>query len=250
MNESNTIQGIVLKRRDFMESDRMITLFTKQEGVIEIIAKGARKAGSKLAAASEPLFTGSFYIAKGKKNGYLTQFEPGVSYSKLRQDYDILTHTFSLLEIFSAVSIPGSIAPKCYDLLEEALNLLIENIPVLNVNLWTCVHLLELEGISPSWIQCISSKNILSEDPAWFSTSFGGYISRGYEKEYKDRMVIPAKALITFFKLGKENSPPQKIKDAEICWYYLAQIWKTHAHKRMPATESSMNACKKAFPHP
>ncbi len=245
MSESKTVEGIVLKRRDFMEADRIFTLFSKEMGVIDVIARGSRKAGAKLATATEPLFAGKIQIAIGKKNNILTQYEPLNSYSKIRTDYDLLTHTFAMLEIFSAVNIPGSISEKAYRLLEQSLNYIIDDTPVLNTMLWSGVHLLDIEGLSPSWVKCIATEEVLSEDPAWFSVHSGGYILRGHESSFRDKILIPAKALITYHKLSSVECPPKKIKDIEMCWYYLAQIWKSHAHQRMPAIDASIALCNK-----
>ena len=40
---SYRIEGIIIKRRDFGETDRILTVFTKTQGKISVIAKGVRK---------------------------------------------------------------------------------------------------------------------------------------------------------------------------------------------------------------
>lgn len=43
------IEGIIIKRRNCREADRIITLFTKEHGKIRCVAKGVRKISSKRA---------------------------------------------------------------------------------------------------------------------------------------------------------------------------------------------------------
>ncbi len=44
-------QGIVLKSINFGELDRIITLFTRKKGKIQVVAKGARKVGNRFGPA-------------------------------------------------------------------------------------------------------------------------------------------------------------------------------------------------------
>lgn len=55
MRESRTylIEGVVTRRRDFLEKDRILTVFTKERGKMDILAKGARRPGSKLSYTSD-----------------------------------------------------------------------------------------------------------------------------------------------------------------------------------------------------
>jgi DNA repair protein RecO (recombination protein O) len=60
------LRALVLRRRDAGESDRALTLLTEERGLVEVVAKGARKVGSRLAGCSEPLAVCELEVAKGK----------------------------------------------------------------------------------------------------------------------------------------------------------------------------------------
>ena len=53
---SYNVSAVVLHRVVSGEADRILTLYTREQGKISAIAKGARKAGSRLSGATE-LFT-------------------------------------------------------------------------------------------------------------------------------------------------------------------------------------------------
>ena len=54
MQESLYVTGIVLKQTPFGEYDRRVCLLTREKGKITAFARGARKPGNRLAAATNP----------------------------------------------------------------------------------------------------------------------------------------------------------------------------------------------------
>lgn len=61
-----TVEGIVLKRRNFGESDRILTVFTKQRGKIRVLAKGVRRIHSRRAGHIELFRRVTLTLHKGK----------------------------------------------------------------------------------------------------------------------------------------------------------------------------------------
>ena len=45
---ARAVTGVILRRRDFNEFDRLLTIFTPEEGMVECLARGVRKITSKL----------------------------------------------------------------------------------------------------------------------------------------------------------------------------------------------------------
>jgi len=53
--KSYKTEGIIIKRKNFGEADRILTIFTKNKGKISIVAKGVRKINSRRAPHIELL---------------------------------------------------------------------------------------------------------------------------------------------------------------------------------------------------
>src|SRR5258707_167240 len=64
-----TTEAIVLRRTDFGEADRILTLFTPSYGKVRAIAKGARRTTSRLAGHLEPFTRTQLLLAPGRELG-------------------------------------------------------------------------------------------------------------------------------------------------------------------------------------
>jgi DNA repair protein RecO len=63
-----TTEGIVLKRVNYGEADRIVTFLTPDQGKLAVIAKGARKPKSKLAGGLEVFSVSEISFIKGRKD--------------------------------------------------------------------------------------------------------------------------------------------------------------------------------------
>jgi len=63
----NSIQsGVVLRYANYRDNDRMLTLFTREAGLVSVCARGCRRPKSPLAAAGEAFVYGEFSIFEGR----------------------------------------------------------------------------------------------------------------------------------------------------------------------------------------
>ena len=65
MNQLTT-QGIILSRTDFGEADKIITLLTPDHGKLRLMARGVRRAKSKLAGGVELFSVSDITYIKGR----------------------------------------------------------------------------------------------------------------------------------------------------------------------------------------
>lgn len=69
------------------EYDRHISLLTKERGKLSAFARGARRPGSRLAAATNPFAFGIFKIYEGKNSYTVTEADIQNYFEDLRADY-------------------------------------------------------------------------------------------------------------------------------------------------------------------
>jgi len=71
--KSYKVEGIVLKRINYGEADRILTIYTKRYGKIRGIAKGVRKLTSRKAGSLELFNNVVLFLVKGKNLDIITE---------------------------------------------------------------------------------------------------------------------------------------------------------------------------------
>jgi len=232
------VKGIVLTRRNSGESDRRISILTRELGKIEAVAKGARKSASRLGAATEPLSVALFGLASGKVNHFVTQAQPVGSYSGLRSDFDRLSMGLALLELVDAVAPVDQPDPELYDALERSLQGLVEHPRPEVVLVWAEVRMLDASGFQPQFGSCVVSGAPVAEANAFVSPQAGGYVSTAHAGSYPDRFLVRAEVLYGLDRIGGLAEPPSNLKMARECLFALFPFWRGVAEKKLPANEA------------
>lgn len=101
---SKRYSAIVLKRTNFGEADRILTLLTP-DGKKRAIARGVRKEKSKLAGAIEPLVVSDVVLTSGRGElDILTSARIDVHYGNIIKDYERLQFAYEAMRIISKSS--------------------------------------------------------------------------------------------------------------------------------------------------
>lgn len=123
---SLTIEGLILKRSNFGEADRVLTVLTKNLGKISVIARGVRKITSRRAGNIELLNIVKIGLFKGK--GYtLTEAESIQTFPRIKSNLAISTAAFHILELANRFLPENQPNSRVYDLIVETLKKLEKN---------------------------------------------------------------------------------------------------------------------------
>ena len=87
MQEFIQVTGMILKQSPMGEYDRRVCLLTKERGKISAFAKGARKPGNRLSAATNLFAFGTFRLYCGKSSYTMTDAEIQNYFEDLMTDY-------------------------------------------------------------------------------------------------------------------------------------------------------------------
>ena len=58
-------EAVVLRARDLGEADRILTLYSREYGKLDAVAKGVKKMRSKMGGSAQPLTYSSFLLYRG-----------------------------------------------------------------------------------------------------------------------------------------------------------------------------------------
>ena len=175
MHRSRTYDatGIILRSRPLGDTDRIAVLYSLEEGKLSAVAKGARRANSKLAAAVQPFAHGRFGLARGKSLDVVTQCRLAESFYELRVDLDRLTAACCVVELVDRAVEDRHPDADTFALLLGALRGLCPA-PDPELILWTFgVQLLSRFGYRPVLGACSRCGSTESQG-ARFSPLFGG----------------------------------------------------------------------------
>lgn len=122
---SLTLEAIILKRSNFGEADRVLTVLTKNLGKITVIARGVRKITSRRAGNVELLNLVKLGLFKGK--GYtLTEAESIETFPRIKSNLAVSTAGFHILELSNKFLPENDPNFRVYDLIVETLKKLEE----------------------------------------------------------------------------------------------------------------------------
>lgn len=120
-------EAIILKRKNFSEADRILTVFTPYKGKITVLGKGLRRIASRRAGNVELLNRSILYLHKGKNFWILTEAQTLDSYPKIKEDLTLSTYAFHLLELVDKLTAENQENIKLYSELVEVLKKITDN---------------------------------------------------------------------------------------------------------------------------
>ena len=96
MLNSSKIDGVILKRSNFGEADKLVTIFSKQQGKIKVLAKGIRRIKSKRAPHLELFNYTTLILHHGKSFDIVTEAKIINDFSKDCEKCIVITNNHNL----------------------------------------------------------------------------------------------------------------------------------------------------------
>ncbi len=148
-------EALVLRARDYGESDRILTLLSPELGKISAIAKGVRKQKSSLRGPTQLFCHSRFELAVGKSMYIARQAETLEAFRPLRESLELIAYASYLAELIDAVTPEGRVAPEMYILLLSGFVLLSLGEDAELSARWLEAQLLKLLGVRPQLDACV-----------------------------------------------------------------------------------------------
>jgi DNA repair protein RecO (recombination protein O) len=170
-------EAVVLRHANWGEADRILTLYTCEQGKLRAIAKGVRKIRSHKAGHLEPFTHIILQLARSRDIPIVTQVETIDPYLPLREDL-ILTgyasYVLELLDRFTYEQEGGNLT--LFRLLTDTLARLCSTAEVWVVVRYYEMRLLDFLGFRPQLFECANCRAVVQAVDQFFSPSAGGVI--------------------------------------------------------------------------
>jgi DNA repair protein RecO (recombination protein O) len=188
-------EAIILSYTPLGEADLLVTMFTRDQGKVRAVGKGARRSTSKLVGHLEPLTLMRMSMAHGRSMDIISQAEVVQSFSKLKEDLAGITKGLYLAELVNGFGAEDSANPELYRLMIETL-LAIETDPESDMPLrFFEFHLLQVSGLMPELYHCVECRAELEPDAHRFSPNVGGTLCLDCNPEDAHLRLLSLRAL-------------------------------------------------------
>ncbi len=137
--------GIVIKRTNYKDADKILTVLTQELGKISCKAKGIRKITSKKRSHLEPGSIATIYLIKTYDRYLITQANSIHNIKLSATDYDVTLYLYSILEITDKLIPNDDPNPTNFKLLKKAIELFNQT-PTKGLVLGYLVKLMKING--------------------------------------------------------------------------------------------------------
>ena len=119
-----TTKGLVLREVNYKESDKILTVLTAEEGKLTVSARGCRKKGSAIAAASQLLVWSEFTLYEYQGRWAVKEATTERQFTGVRSDLDKLSLASYFAEVTEALAEEGQPEPGLLSLTLNSLHAL------------------------------------------------------------------------------------------------------------------------------
>jgi DNA repair protein RecO (recombination protein O) len=219
------VEGIILSETPYKETSKILQVYTKEYGLISMIAKGAKSLKSNLRVGTGLYTYGYFYLYyKENKLSPLTNVDIINNFNDIKTDLTLISYLAYLCDLTRQV-LKDNPNTELFDLLIAGIKAIDNHLDPLIITNIIEIKYLDYLGVGlnlDSCVKCGATKNIVTIDP-----DLGGFVCQNC---YQNEAIVSPKTIkmirmyyyvdiksITKIKVSKEIS--QEINDFVTRYY-------------------------------
>ncbi len=188
-------EAIIVKKIKLGEADRILTLYTLEQGKIEGVAKGVRRPKSRMAGHLELLTYSQIRLARGRNLDTIIGSQTIDSFMPLKNDLWLTSCGLYAAELVNQFSEERVANQPLFRLLLEALQRLSRADNTDLTMRYFELRLLELVGYRPQLQECVACHIQLKPEVNAFCSSAGGIICPSCRDQQRSSFSISVDAL-------------------------------------------------------
>lgn len=189
MHNNMVTQGIILKRVEFGEADRILTIYTKELGKVSAIAKGARKPTSRKLGHLELGNIINFELAQGKDLYIVTGAKTTAYYQY--KDLAEMRRLFLWLEIIDKLFHDEESNVTIYNIIIKGLEYINDKDKFKKISVYE-LELYSTSGYRLEVQKCVVGRESLVEDGNYINLSLGGIVCQSHKQNEKSYPISSA----------------------------------------------------------
>ena len=183
MTQSRTYRavGLTLRKSPAGEADLVSSLYSREHGKLDVLARGARRLTSKLMGHFEPLTLIRLSIARGRNLDIVAEAEVINAFPDVKSDYASVARGLHVAELIDGFSASSAANPPVLDLALKTLEAISKQPHVSGYDhsqdltlRYFDLQLLQLSGFLPELYQCVECGDELEPERHRFAAGAGG----------------------------------------------------------------------------
>lgn len=167
--------AIVIRSREYGEADKLLTLFSRERGKLEAVAKGVRKPKSTQRGGTQLFTYADFLLHKGKSLDTVSQVQPRESFIHLWDDFDRTVAASGIAELLDISTTREQPEPQLFTLTLGFLFLLKHVDPYIAQAAYA-LRLLDIQGYLPGLNNCVECGGAIGGEHVFLSAEAGGLL--------------------------------------------------------------------------
>ncbi|MGG1573591.1 DNA repair protein RecO [Fictibacillus sp. NRS-1165] len=168
------VEGIVIRKVDYGETNVILTLFTRENGKIGVMARGAKKPKSRLSSVAQLFTYGHFVFQQSRGLGSLSQGEIIDSFRGIKEDLFKTAYCAYMVEFLGKVTEEKTPQPYLFEHLWQSFNLINDGADPEVITFIFEMKMLQQAGIGPQVNHCANCGR--TEGEFAFSIREGGFL--------------------------------------------------------------------------
>ena len=220
MGQSIIVMGMVLTAMPISDYDKRITILTKERGKITAFARGARRPGSQLLAATNPFAFGEFEVFEGRSSYNLTKASIQNYFRELVTDLDAASLGFYFMEFAEYFCQENNDEKEMLKLLYQSLRALESpHIPKELVRVVFELKGITINGEGPSVFACMHCHR--KDELGFFSVRRGGVFCPACAKQVQAMPILDSTRYTMQYVI---STPVEKLYSFTVSDEVLAQL--------------------------
>lgn len=249
-----TIDAINLKSYNLSEADKIIVMYSKENGLLRGVAKGCKKPKSKLGARMDLLVANNLLISTGRNLNTICEAKSINTFKDTRADIDKLMYSSYISEITASFGMENDPCSKeIYTILYKALDKISkaqDKVEVIIAVMKFQMKFMKISGFGIELKNCLCCQKPLGKEDIYFSLNRGGIVCKNCSPDniittklhYKIRDFLVAISETDFeTKTEYEEKATEKI--CLLCFDILKKYIQMHCPKQMKSVDFLETVC-------
>lgn len=213
------INGIVLKYVNYKDSDKILSVLTRERGIVSLNARGCMRMNSMIASVCDVMCMAEFVIYRRSGIDYISSASLIDSFYSIREDYDSFVAAMKVLELTSVAASSDEPWDELFILCCHTLTFLAYSEANPNdLELCFLAKLLKISGYEPTLTRCVKcGVDLRRQREIRFSEDAGGAVCEHCGEGKKVFSALSLEALRRMLRLPVERMDkavlPSKVRE-------------------------------------